>query len=241
MGYLFGLFLLLLPATGAWASSHGLRSCADVALVLAIDASGSIDDREFRLQQHGYEMAFRDETVHVALGAAGRVDVAAVIWGDADFAPQILPFRRLASPRDAEGFAQELGAIPRITTGNTGLGTGLNHALDLLEDPAVCAAQKIIDLSGDGRQMTARGRFGVIPLHSVRQRAEAMGVTINALAIETDERQLSDYFRKRVITGASAFVMRAADFHDFRDAITDKLVRELMAGVPRCSGPDCGG
>lgn len=246
-----GYALAVMMTTGSGALAHqaavedaahpGTSSpCADVALVLSIDASGSIDDREFLLQQNGYAAAFRDPLVQVALDAAGVVDVAAVIWGDSDFAPQIIPFHRIEGASDAARFGDRLGSIPRRTTGNTGLGSGLDHALNLLDDPSVCAARKIIDVSGDGRQVYFRGRLGMVtPVHA-RKRAEAMGVTINALAILSDEPELEAYFRKSVVTGAGAFVARAEGFHDFADILIEKLVRELVAGRPVCGRPDCG-
>lgn len=228
------------PVQQAGLASPGRGGCADVALVLAVDASGSIDDREYRMQQVGYASAFRDEAVQIALRAAGIVDVAAVVWGDSDFAPQIVPFHRIASVKDAQGFADRLQSMGRTTTGNTGLGSGIDHALNLLDDPTVCAARKIIDVSGDGRQVYFRGRMGMVtPLHA-RERAEEMGVTINALAILSREPDLEDYYRSRVITGAGAFVTVAGGFHDFGTALIDKLVRELMAGLPSCGRPDCG-
>lgn len=243
------LAVLMLSPGGAMASQGIVadaahpgttRTCADVALVLSIDASGSIDDREFLMQQYGYAAAFRDPMVQVALDAAGIVDVAAVIWGDSDFSPQIIPFHRIAGASDAVGFADRLGSVPRRTTGNTGLGTGLDHALNLLDDPSVCAARKIVDVSGDGRQVYFRGRLGMVTPRDARQRAEAMGVTINALAILSDEPELEAYYRKSVVTGAVAFVARAEGFHDFGDILIEKLVRELMAGLPACGRPDCG-
>ena len=222
------------------AATEAGRACADVALVLAIDGSGSIDDQEYRMQQVGYATAFRDDAVKVALRAAGVVDVAAVIWGDSDFAPQILPFHRIATGSDATVFADRLMALGRGTTGNTGLGNGIDHALDLLDDPAVCAARKIIDVSGDGRQVYFRGRSAIVTPAHARNRAERMGVTINGLAIISREVDLEEYYRSHVIAGQSAFVIRAEGFLDFGTALIDKLVRELMAGLPNCGGPDCG-
>ena len=217
-----------------------VRTCADVALVLAIDASGSIDDHEFDLQRTGYVDAFRNAEVHVALHLAGVVDVAAVVWGDSDFAPHILPFHRIATADDAAHFATAMQHLHRTTRGNTGLGNGIDHALTLLADPAVCADRKIIDLSGDGRQVFFRGRNGMVTPRHARLRAAEMGVTINAIAILSREPDLEDYYRARVITGEGAFATRAQGFADFGAALIDKLVRELMAGLPNCGGPDCG-
>lgn len=237
---LSGLFMVPAALASEGTGSPRTARCPDVALVLAIDASGSIDDREFRMQQTGYATAFRNDAVQIALRAAGIVDVAAVIWGDSDFAPQIVPFHRIATTADAEYFAGHLQSIGRGTTGNTGLGAGMDHALDLLEPTADCATRRIIDVSGDGRQVYFRGRQGIITPAHARARADAMGVTINGLAIVSREPDLEDYYRSHVITGASAFVIRAEGFHDFGTALIDKLVRELMADLSPCGEADAG-
>lgn len=201
--------------------------CADVALVLAIDASGSIRAEEYALQQAGYVRAFRSPRVQAALAAAGVVDVGVVIWGDSEMTPQILPLRRLVEPADAAALADRIEAMPRRVSGNTGLGRGVSVSLDLLEGPGACAARRIVNVSGDGLETIApRPRFHV-PLAEARARAEAMGVTINALAIETDVADLGDWYRQRLIAGPDAFVMRVDGFGTFADAIEEKLLREI--------------
>lgn len=207
-------------------------ACADVALVLAIDASGSIDDGDFALQMQGYAAAFRDGAVHAALRSAGRVDVAVVVWGDSAARSEILPFRRLAGVEDATALAAALERFPRSAGwGNTGLARALDTALDLLAAPEVCAERRIVDLSGDGRQVYFRSRHMQATLPGVRARAEAMGVTINALAIETRDPGMAEYFRQHVMVGHDAFVMRAATMRDFAEAIAAKLRLELTAGT----------
>ncbi len=56
----------------------------DLELVLAVDASGSVDQQEYALQIQGIAASFRDETVLAALrsGAQGRIAVALVTWAD---------------------------------------------------------------------------------------------------------------------------------------------------------------
>ena len=217
--------------------SPGPATCADTALVLAIDGSGSIDDADYALQMQGYAAAFRSSEVHFALRMAGVVDVAVVLWGDGDMSAQILPFRRIVDATDAGLLAGDMEGLTREVTGNTGLARGIEISLDLLEEPGVCAARKIVDLSGDGRQKHMRLRFPVASLEDLRARAEAMGVTINALAIETDDRALAQYFEDRVIVGEMAFVIPIRSMRDFGDAIIEKLQRELMAGDDRRAAP----
>ena len=59
----------------------------DLALVLAVDCSGSVDMAEFRLQLDGIAAAFRDsEVVSSALaGPHGRIAVNLMTWGDPDY------------------------------------------------------------------------------------------------------------------------------------------------------------
>jgi hypothetical protein len=57
--------------------------------------------------------------------------------------------------------------------------------------------------------------------------ARARGVTVNGLAILNDDPRLAEYYRNDVIAGQDAFVMTAADYEDFAEAITRKLLREI--------------
>lgn len=222
---------LAMAAGTAWAREPRVQpaGCADTALVLSIDGSGSIDAADYALQMQGYAAAFRSDEVHVALRMAGVVDVGVVLWGDGDMSAQILPFQRIVDATDAERLAGQLAQFPREVTGNTGLARGIEVALDMLDEPGVCAERKIIDVSGDGRQKYLRLRYPVATFDALRQRAEAMGVTINALAIETDDRGLAEYFENRVTVGEMSFVISIRSMRDFGDAIIEKLQRELMA------------
>jgi hypothetical protein len=58
-------FLMLAAATGAHAETQ-----VDLALVLAVDASGSVDMHRFELQKQGYAAAFRNPRVLNAFAAA---------------------------------------------------------------------------------------------------------------------------------------------------------------------------
>jgi hypothetical protein len=199
--------------------------CADLALVLAVDSSGSIDAADYALQRQGYALAFADPTVQAALDAAGTVDVAIVLWGDSEMAPQVYPWQRITTPADASQVAATLLYAPRHVTGNTGIGRGVSAALDLLDGP--CAARKVINVSGDGVETLSPRARSTVPLAQVRERAGAMGVTINALAITRERSDLADWYSNHVITGSGSFVIAVADFDGFAQAIIRKLGREI--------------
>ncbi|WP_431301071.1 DUF1194 domain-containing protein [Tabrizicola sp. BL-A-41-H6] len=200
--------------------------CADLALVLAIDSSGSIDDSEYALQRHGYANAFRTPKVLAALQGAGTVDLSVVFWGDSAMPVQVLPWQRVDRRKGAERLADAIEVAPRQVTGNTAIGNGLWVALDLLDDPTRCAYRSLINVSGDGVESLGPRPDG-ITLHHSRERARAEGVTINALAISDKNGVLADWFRKEVITGPGSFVIQITTFADFADAIAEKIAREI--------------
>jgi Protein of unknown function (DUF1194) len=221
---------LSLPSTGR----ADCADCADLALVLAIDGSGSISYDDFSLQQQGYAHALQSHTVQEALASVGRVDMAVVLWGDSETAPQVMDWHRIARPADAEVLSRQILAMPRVVSGNTGIGNGLAAALDLIASGETCAARRIVNVSGDGRESLPPQSRRFIPLTLARARAVDMGVTINALAITVNEPDLADWYAGQLVTGPGAFVMQVAGFDAFADAILAKLDREIR--LPQVAG-----
>jgi hypothetical protein len=88
------------------------------------------------------------------------------------------------------------------------------------------ASHKIIDISGDGM-----ANFGVRPAVA-RDALVKAGITINGLAILTEEPWLDDYYRQNVMGGASAFVLVAQNMESFADAMLRKLVQEVAMASP---------
>ncbi len=101
------------------------------------------------------------------------------------------------------------------------MGNALFVAMKSLDANAYLGARRKIDVSGDGH-----ANEGFKP-DRVRDYAVLSGVTINGLAIINDEPYLEQYYREHVIGGPGAFVMVAADYPDFVEAIRRKLLREL--------------
>jgi hypothetical protein len=215
--------------------------CADVAVVFAIDASGSIAGTDFHLQTAGHYLALNHPDVLAALAAAGTVDLAAVFWADSAYAPQVIDWERVHTAEDARRFGRRLVATPRRMSGNTDIGNGLTAALDLIEGSDRCAHRAVIDLSGNGRATTLGRIARSVPLAFARQRAEDMGVTINALAITTGDAGLADYFRRHVMAGFDSFVMEADSLDAYPEALARKLVRELLLAVESPAGRSGGG
>jgi hypothetical protein len=111
--------LALVPA-----SARAADLAVDLELVLAIDASSSVDDSEWALQAEGYATAFRDARVQAAVlsGPNRRVAVALLVWADATVPRWESDWFVLAGPSDAERLAAYMSSLPRQAVGGTGIG-----------------------------------------------------------------------------------------------------------------------
>ncbi len=220
------------------ASAPANADCSDVAIVLAIDASGSISAEEYRLQIMGYHDALMSQAISQSFERAGVVDIAAVLWADSAFAPQIIGWHRVTSGPELWTFAETLAGTERAVNGNTDIGTGLKAAIGLLTEDGLCAERLVIDVSGDGRSTPVSRRETTTSLVAMRGVAKENGIVINALAIRGDDPKLGDYYRQKLMTGIGAFVMEVDGFDTFRDAIAEKLMREVLSGDPVVGSPE---
>lgn len=199
----------------------------DLELVLAIDASSSVDDGEWSLQRDGYAAAFRDPRIQAALtsGPSRRIAVSVVIWADSTLPSSESAWFMLASPAESERFAAFMGALPRAVVGGTGIGAGVAAAIRMFDRNGLTAPRRVVDVSGDGRETPARETVVLIPM--ARAMAQARGVAVNGLAILNDDPDLATWYRDNVMAGRGAFVLTAGDYSDFAAAILAKLLREI--------------
>jgi hypothetical protein len=203
----------------------------DTLLVLAIDASGSIDADEFTLQRIGIAEALSHPAVLAAIRSrpAGAIGVAMVEWGSPGGAATVVGWHRVGDAASAEAAAAALRDAPRSMQSYNAIGDAITHAATLIATAPWAATERTIDVSGDGPDMRSR-----IPAQTARDRAVAEGITVNALAIEAGsawrDGVLAAAYERTVIGGPGAFVMRAEDRRDFARALRAKLIREVAGG-----------
>ena len=205
---------------------------APLALVLAVDVSASVTADSYLLQRDGIARAFSNPRLVQAISAApGGIEVLVLEWSDPDKMVVTVDWRRVDDAPSAAGFAVAVHASQRRSSGVTAIGPALlaaAAAFDHLPEPA---GRRVIDISGDGM-----ANFGLPPAKA-RDRIAADGITINGLAILTDEPWLAEYYRTNVIAGPWAFVAVARTFDDFASAILRKLMQEIV-GAPLRSRSD---
>lgn len=218
---LAGLTCLAAPAPGA---------ACDLALLLAVDVSGSVDRREYGVQMQGLAEGLRDGVVSEAL-VRGHAVVALMQWTGSSRQELTIGWTAIATPADVEALAGRIEAAPRAWTEfSTAIGEALTFAAGVFDDAPACK-RRVMDISGDGRSNEGREPAGVRP------EMEALAITVNALVIRGDDEGLPSYFAQNVTAGGNAFVVTAESYDEYPDRMRRKLRRETERPLSMRSRP----
>jgi Protein of unknown function (DUF1194) len=218
-----GWALLLALATDAPAAA---QTAVDLQLVLAVDASGSVDQVRFELQKRGYVAAFRHGRVLEAIRSGPNRAIAATMvqWTGPTLQVHVVGWTRVGDEETAEVFAGAIERAPRqLFGGGTSISGAIDFASTLFPKSPFRGARRVIDVSGDGSNN--RGR----PVTLARDEAVTAGIGINGLPILALEPDLDRYYYDSVIGGPGAFVVPARDYETFADAILKKLITEIAS------------
>jgi hypothetical protein len=221
-----GLLVALIATVTRPSVAAAEGPAVDLALVLAVDISDSIDPAQYRLQMNGIAQAFEDEDVQQAIlsGLHGAIIVALVEWSDVPRTS--LDWTPIASRTDAIAFADRVRHLPRRAGKFTCMARALHYIGDrVLPLQPLAAERRIVDVSGDGEENCNPEA----PVDAMRSALVAEGVTINGLAIEGmgPPGSLEAWYRDHVIGGPFSFVLTAQGFEDFPRAIRRKFLVEI--------------
>lgn len=212
------LSLAALTLAAALTAPQSGGAC-NLALLLAIDISGSVDDREYQLQVQGTADALSDPEVAQAL-IQGPVTLAVVQWSAVGMQKVVQPWTRMESLDDVRRFADTARAQERVFgKADTAVADAIRFATRQFDDVPECRF-RVLDISGDGVQ-NAGG-----PLPEARGQAVAAGIAINAIAIEGLGVTITEFYRRQVIT-KGGFVVTARGHEEYPLAIRTKLLREI--------------
>ena len=224
---LWGLLVTLCLAGSAQAQCRQ-------ALALGLDVSGSVDEREYRLQIDGVALALNDPDVRDKLFAMPSAPVRLMVfeWSGPSDQAVLVPWTEIDANASLDLVIETLGQTRRRdATPGTALGVAMTQGAFHLSQQVGCW-KRTLDISGDGKS-----NLGPRP-RDVKRRLEAGDITINGLVIGADDPNIGDirqseigelasYFRAEVIVGPDAFVHTAIGFSDYARAMRKKLLREL--------------
>jgi hypothetical protein len=229
--------LITLAGMALPTAAIGAEQEVDLALVLAVDISYSMDEDEQKLQRQGYVDALRSPEVLEAIskGAIGRIAVTYVEWAGQRSQDVIVPWTIIEGPESADAFTEKLAAAPIRRAFRTSISGGIDFSAALFPKSGVKATRRVIDVSGDGPNNEGRA------VTDARDEAIAQGITINGLPIllkrpgYADINDLDVYYRNCVIGGVGAFMVQVREVNQFPDVIRSKIMTEVsdLGGAPR--------
>jgi len=222
----------LIACLGCDVAATSRAEPVDVELVLAVDASRSMDDDEFALQRAGYVEAIRDPAFLAAVraGLHGRIAITYFEWAGTVRAESVVPWQIIEDGVGAEVFAAALARRPSGGFRGTSISAALDHGAALLATNVFDGMRRVIDISGDGPNNQGS------PVTGARDAAVDAGVVVNGLPIlirpSPTFPELDRYYADCVIGGPGAFMLPVRTPAEFATAIRRKLILEVSGAPP---------
>lgn len=231
--------LLLVCCALALIPGWAIAATCRLALVLALDVSGSVNEAEYAQQLNGVAFALGSPAVRASIleSAETHVDLAVFEWSSQNHQFVIQPWTTLNSNAAIDRAVARIQGFQRRRAGlKTALSTALIFAANQLQEKSHCWQRKI-DVSGDGKNNIGPD------VADIYRSPSFSGVTVNALvvtdpsapdptreiAVKKDD--LRRYYEREVIFGPGAFAMIAYGYDDYARAMEQKLLREIELPV----------
>ena len=199
----------------------------DVELVLAVDISLSMDEKEFALQRAGYVEALRhpDFIQAVRSGNTGRIAIAYFEWAGTVRDDAVIDWQIIDGAQSANSFADKVAARPFRSFRGTSISTAIAFGTELFGRTNFAGERSVIDMSGDGPNNIGP------PVTATRDAATAKGIVINGLPILINPsptfKHLDQYYAQCVTGGLGSFVLPIHAAAEFSTAIRRKLILEV--------------
>ena len=215
--FLLALFLFAAPAQAQE---------RNVALIIAMDVSGSITQDRYKLQLDGMAAALESPRFIRLLSPQHPTAIMFMQWS-AWANIWVSEWHLVSSAAEARALAAVVRNLERQSTGGTGIAAALRRAREEFQRMDFTAHALVLDISGDGVENSEP-----LPnVHAARDALIEMNVTINGLPIGGDPSQnfeaLVAFYREHVIGGPYHFLYPVARDADFARAFTRKFVLEI--------------
>ena len=227
---------------------------ADIALILSVDVSNSVDASRYKLQMEGIARALEDPGVLAAItsGSHGQILLTLVTW--ADHAAIGIPWQIIRSAADAREFAAAIRKLPQ----QAGEYTCVARMFGTVHDTVIPAlpfqpTKIIVDVSGDGIDnctdqdevdakrdaianagvringlpIIVRGENDLVGVGAYR--APGYGLRELKRGPETEATTLDLWYKAHVVAGPGSFELPANGFEDFGRAFRQKFVTEISS------------
>lgn len=236
VGRILGILLILIATPnyhGYTPKAQSQPRFCNLALVLAMDASSSVNSREYALQMKGMAAALLNQRVKEAILAMGGMYLAAFEWNGRRNQKMLFNWTWLENEQDIFNVASLLAKHERNSVNSpTAIGHAIAYASFLYPALPEPCNRHVLDVSGDG--INNEGYSPRIAYRNFNMDDVIVnGLIIQQTGVEHDKfyGELESYYSQQVIKGAGSFVLVADSFENFEDAMTRKLLKEITPGL----------
>ncbi len=224
-------FLALVLSCLPFAAQAQAAKPVDIAIVVSLDRSESIDAEDARAQIDGLVFTLRHSRFRdtVAVGWYGSIALSVVTWSSFGRHEVILSWTRIAGADDADAAATILELdYARQGVARHGTQTDVAFAIEVgmkqLDALPWKASKSVINVVADG--ISNIGRLAMVD----RNTALARGFTVNGLIMARGKaiEVLSRYFQRQVIGGPAAFLQVSVSNDEFANAMLRKILLEMV-------------
>ncbi|WP_298852941.1 DUF1194 domain-containing protein [uncultured Ruegeria sp.] len=213
------LLILALPPPGS-------RAC-EIALVIALDVSRSVDKSEYALMRNGIGHALLDDEItNLIAWMPGGMKVTVTQWGGTGQQRQPIFWRRLSKRQSVVEFVEQLIMVNRgFWYADTSVSEALLHAELMFHQLDHPCRRQVIDVSGDGISNAGP------EVYPISDTIAARGITINGLVVAGARPDPVAYYLSEVIRGPLAFLEVTRSYENYEHAMKRKLLRELAPNL----------
>ena len=249
---------IALSSTAAGLCAAEELPLVDIALLVSVDVSNSVDEHRYKLQMEGIAEALEDKGVLDAItgGTVGGILFGMVTW--ADRPTFVMPWTRISTKEEAGAVAAKVRKL-QLQSGEFTCMTRMMRSVNdkIVPQIPAKATRIVVDVSGDGPDNCNADES----IESVRDELVATGVTINGLPINEGDPNapvgegayrapgtafkdsaltkpnvapvtLEEWYRAHVMGGVGSFVLPANGYADFGRAMRQKFVIEISGIAP---------
>jgi hypothetical protein len=208
----------------------------DVALILLVDVSSSVNVERYAIQKSGIVQALRSpEFAHVLKNSiTGRFALNYIEWSTLQKSFGGWHLIDIENKQSIENFAGMIETSIRFQDDQTYMSRAMTFAYEQFKNCGYVPMRYVLDVSGDGKDASygVTSDLTLMLLHQIRDQMANEGVTINGLPIidpapHSDGPTIVEYYRDNVVAGPGAQLFVADSFEQFGEVFLRKLVTEL--------------
>ncbi|NNG04845.1 MAG: DUF1194 domain-containing protein [Inquilinus sp.] len=202
---------------------------ADICMAIGLDVSGSIGADEMQLQFHGLARALNHPRLVRAIesGRHGLTAITVFTWSARRDVRVVVPWSGIRSAKDTEHVSAMLFQLPvGEGEGNTSLDAAIRTGTRLLTACPWYADRQLLNIAGDVVSNIYPGP------EEARDVANAMGIVINGLVIDSEEFAALAHYEGAVVgPPGMGFVVTVRDYRSFQRGMLRKLLLEIAMAV----------